>query len=116
MIITFESNLKNANKWISLESGDCEPLRKASIKSLVESCKQSAELDLSVSACWYFDGSGMKGGYLLTIRLDDGKGDPIEVFPTTKYPFDAQRVFKTFEALEGFCMSIGFSGVQVEFG
>jgi len=115
MILTFLSGVKG-NKWISLLSGDFEPLRKASIISLLDSVSEIIEIEVSASICWSFDNSGDKNGYKLTFTINDGKSEPIEVYPTTKYPFTEQRIFRTFEAAERFCVSLGLDCIRVDFG
>lgn len=117
MQITIESGLKNSNKWLTVQSGDVELLRKASIVNFIDAIGQYPdELDIEYSACWAFDSESNKVGYLLTITAKNNNGEIIEVAPTTVYPFNQQRVFKTLDALHNFLLGIGAGGFSVYFG
>ena len=116
MMFTFESGLKKANNWITIASGDSEPLRKSSIKSLLRAVAECANLEIKTTASWSFDGDGVKNGYKLTFTASNKDDDYFEVFPTTKYPFLEQRTFRTFEALERFCLSLDVADIEVNCG
>ena len=120
-MITFESGLKNNNKWISITNEDVEPLRLASIKSLLDTLEAIPEVTHYPTVCWSFDKAGNKNGYKVTIHIEPvsnkmGETSPIEVVLTSKYPWLEQRIFKTLCAAERFILNLGYQDFRVDMG
>ena len=120
MLITFESGLKNYNKWIALSDFDTapEPLRMASIKMLVKALSEMQEVTHYATVCWAFDKEGRKNGYKVTIHIEyiEDCERSVEVVLTSKYPWKEQRIFKTLTAAENFILSLGYQTFRVDMG
>lgn len=121
MMITFESGLKNHNKWVSIRNDGVELLRLASIKSLMNTLEAIPELTDYPTVCWSFDKQGDKNGYKVTIHIEKANGgdcnsQPIEVALTSKYPWMEQRIFKTLCAAEKFILDLGYQDFRVDMG